>query len=137
MSIRTDVSVGEFLDKLTILQIKLERIQDPDKRENIRREYDLLNQNWAGSVYSGIDPGESLTALRRVNESLWDIEDRIREKEARSEFDADFIELARSVYLINDERAAIKRRLNEQYGSGLVEEKSYAPYRRDQDTPQQ
>ncbi len=129
MNITTPVSVGEFLDKLTILQIKSERMSDPDKLANVRRELAVLEQTWAASPFADTDVGSELGRLKAVNEKLWEIEDRIRLKEAAGEFDAEFIALARSVYITNDERAAIKRELNLRLGSDLVEEKSYADYR--------
>ena len=129
MNITTPVSVGEFLDKLTILQIKSERMSDPDKLANVRRELAVLEQTWAASPFADTDVDGELGQLKAVNEKLWEIEDRIRLKEAAGEFDAEFIELARSVYTTNDERAAIKRELNLRLGSDLVEEKSYADYR--------
>lgn len=129
MNITTPVSVGEFLDKLTILQIKSERMSDPDKLANVRRELAVLEQTWAASPFADTDVGSELGRLKAVNEKLWEIEDRIRLKEAAGEFDAEFIALARSVYITNDERAAIKRELNLRLGSDLVEEKSYAHYR--------
>ena len=129
MNITTPVSVGEFLDKLTILQIKSERMSDPDKLANVRRELAVLEQTWAASPFADTDVRSELGRLKAVNEKLWEIEDRIRLKEAAGEFDAEFIALARSVYITNDERAAIKRELNLRLGSDLVEEKSYADYR--------
>lgn len=130
MNITTEVSLGEFLDKLTILQIKSERIRDAAKLANVRKELALLNQTWARSPFAGNDIRESLGRLKAINEKLWAIEDDIRIKEATGTFDREFIELARSVYICNDERAAIKRELNILLGSELVEEKSYADYRR-------
>lgn len=130
MNITVEVSLGEFLDKLTILQIKAERIKDPAKLANVRKELALLERTWAASSFADKDISEPLGRLKAVNEALWDIEDRIRIKESEGAFDQEFIELARSVYLRNDERAAIKRELNVLLGSELVEEKSYADYRR-------
>ncbi len=130
MNLKVDISVGEFLDKLTILEIKAERIQDEARRANVIKERDLLRRTWEESPLAQADVGENLKALRAVNEALWDIEDRIRLKESKGQFDAEFIELARSVYLTNDRRAAIKRELNLALGSELIEEKSYTDYRR-------
>lgn len=130
VNITVEVSPGEFLDKLTILQIKSERIDDPEKLANVRRELELLERTWARSAFVDQDIGEPLARLKAVNERLWDIEDRIRTKESHGAFDREFIELARSVYLCNDERAAIKRHVNLLLGSQLIEEKSYADYRR-------
>ena len=130
MNITVDVSLGEFLDKLTILQIKSERIKDSKKLLNIRKELDLLTQTWSRSPFAAADIRAPLARLKAINEKLWDIEDQIRIKESQAAFDGDFIELARSVYVSNDERAAIKRELNVLLGSELVEEKSYADYQR-------
>ncbi len=124
------VSPGELLDKITILRIKSERVRDAVKLDNIRRELALLEQTRSQSVPIGPALQAEEARLLQVNRELWDIEDRIREYESRQCFDAGFIELARSVYLRNDERAAIKHRINLQLGSIIVEEKSYQPYRR-------
>lgn len=128
MSLSAEISVGEFLDKITILEIKSERIADADKLENIRKELALLRRTWRESPYSQLDLAGDFSDLKLINEKLWDIEDRIREKEAAGAFDDDFIGLARSVYITNDERAGVKRRINLKAGSGLVEEKSYSDY---------
>ena len=129
MTIQVPVSVGELLDKLTILAIKLERIDDPAKRANIAREHAALE---AVVEARDLRHPEGVTALeqelRSVNEQLWRIEDEIREHERQQRFDDAFIALARAVYRTNDERAALKRRLNALTGSELVEEKSYAAY---------
>ena len=130
MNIKVDVSLGEFLDKVTILEIKAGRIEDEAKLANVRHELDLLRRTWSDSPFAQKDISEPLARLKAINEKLWDIEDRIRTKESQGAFDPEFIELARSVYLCNDERAAIKRELNLLLGSELVEEKSYADYRR-------
>jgi hypothetical protein len=122
------VSPGELLDKITILRIKVARIQEAGKLANVKLELALLEDTWRASGPDK-DVSQDEHALQAVNERLWDIEDRLREKEARQTFDRDFIELARSVYVANDERAAIKKRINLQLGSRLVEEKSYKPYR--------
>lgn len=123
------VSPAELLDKVTILRIKLARIQDAAKLANVKLELALLEQTWRESGCASHDVALDERALQNVNERLWDIEDRIRDKEARQTFDRDFIELARAVYICNDERAAIKKRINVQLGSRLVEEKSYKQYR--------
>ena len=122
------VSPGELLDKITILKIKQERIHDAAKLANVRLELELLEQTWRHSGCAAASPGADERALRAVNEKLWDIEDRIRAKESTRSFDAEFVELARAVYLANDERAAIKRRINVTLGSRIIEEKSYASY---------
>jgi hypothetical protein len=123
------VSPGELLDKITILRIKSQRIPDADKLANVRLELDLLQRTWAtlGAATAAVAADEQ--ALQAVNEQLWDIEDRIRDKEAARSFDQDFIELARAVYHRNDERATIKKRISTALGSRIVEEKSYQPYR--------
>jgi len=123
------VSFGELLDKIAILEIKSERIADPAKLVNIRRELDALNSTWAAADASRVDISELRTALREVNERLWVIEDDIRLKEKAQAFDAEFIRLARAVYFENDERARIKRDINLRLGSAYVEEKSYQDYR--------
>jgi hypothetical protein len=123
------ISPGELLDKITILRIKSVRITDAAKLANVRLELSRLEQNWAASVPAATDLLAEETELARVNAALWDIEDQIRDHESEQRFDAGFIELARSVYLRNDERAAIKRRINLKLASELIEEKSYRPYR--------
>ena len=118
------VSWGELLDKLTILEIKRERIAAADARANVGREHDLLR---AAGEPALRDPAiaDLYDQLRQVNGELWDIEDAIRAEEEKATFGAAFVALARSVYRKNDERAAIKRRINDALGSELVEEKSY------------
>jgi hypothetical protein len=128
MALYVEVSAGELLDKLTILEIKAARIQDPAKLANVHKELKSLRAAWSSAPCSRIDVSTPIAALKSVNEALWDIEDEIRRKEARQEFDREFIELARSVYHRNDERAAIKRELNRLLDSDLVEEKSYTDY---------
>ncbi|HHJ10761.1 MAG TPA: hypothetical protein ENK25_07695 [Bacteroidetes bacterium] len=120
-----EVSNGEIIDKLTILEIKLEKIEDPEKRRNIEKEYLLLSKAAAG-ILSKDDP--LYHQLKDVNMQLWDIEDRIRDLERNKNFGEEFIRTARSVYQQNDLRADLKRRINEKTGSGLMEEKSYKPY---------
>jgi hypothetical protein len=127
--IQTPVSYGELIDKITILEIKSRRITDEAKLANVRNELDMLNATWANSAASQTDISDERARLLAVNEALWDIEDRIRLKERAQAFDAEFIELARSVYFRNDERAAFKREINQKLGSELVEEKSYQDYR--------
>ena len=123
------ISPGELLDKITILRIKVARIVDAAKVANVRLELELLEQTWRTSGCAAVDVARDERALQDVNERLWDVEDLIRDKEAKQTFDREFIELARAVYVANDERAAIKKRINLQLGSRLVEEKSYKPYR--------
>jgi hypothetical protein len=124
------VSAGELLDKITILRIKAARMSDAQQLANVRRELALLESTWneIGGATTELTAEEH--ALQGVNERLWDIEDRIRDKEARQLFDREFIDLARAVYVTNDERAALKKRINLQLGSRLVEEKFYAPYQK-------
>jgi hypothetical protein len=122
------ISPGELLDKITILRIKCARIADPAKLANVRLELSRLELSRQESVPDDAGIAAEEAALERVNAELWDIEDRIREHEAQRRFDADFIALARAVYRRNDERAAIKRRINVRLDSALVEEKSYRQY---------
>jgi uncharacterized protein YkuJ len=128
--IKVPISPGELLDKITILRIKSKRMADPKKLANVRAELAALEETWGGSAYAKIDIGVEVSELLRVNERLWVIEDDIRDKERAKQFDADFIRLARAVYFENDERAAIKRRINSKLGSSIIEEKSYAEYKR-------
>jgi len=125
LSVQT--SPGEFLDKLTILEIKAGRIADPAKLANVRHELGLLRDAWAAAAPAR-DVSALVADLKSVNEALWDIEDRIRAKEAARTFDDEFVELARSVYRTNDRRAEIKRAINEALGSDIREEKSYQSY---------
>jgi Family of unknown function (DUF6165) len=127
--IKVPISPGELLDKITILRIKSARISDAGKLANVRRELALLEQHWRQAVPATGPLAAHEAALERVNAELWEIEDRIRELEAQRRFDAGFIELARAVYLRNDERAAIKQRINLALDSAIIEEKSYQPYR--------
>ncbi len=123
------ISPGELLDKITILRIKSARMTDETKLRNVRVELDALEQTWreSGAAVPAVAADEA--ALQKVNEELWDIEDRIRDKERAGEFDAVFIDLARAVYVTNDERARFKKNINMTLGSRLVEEKSYQSYR--------
>lgn len=122
------ISPGELLDKITILRIKAARMSDPAKVANVRLELDLLEKTWRDSGAAIPEVAADEAELQRVNESLWVIEDDIRDKERAQEFDARFVALARAVYVTNDERAAIKKRINVALGSRIVEEKSYKPY---------
>ncbi|MBM4238606.1 MAG: hypothetical protein FJ154_03620 [Gammaproteobacteria bacterium] len=123
------ISPGELLDKITILRIKSARMTDPVKVGNVRLELELLEKTWRDSGSAIPEVAADEAALQRVNEALWDIEDKIRDKELASAFDAEFIELARAVYVTNDERASVKKRINVALGSRIVEEKSYKPYK--------
>lgn len=122
---KIEVSNGEIIDKLTIIQIKLERIKDEAKLKNLHREFRYLSKA-ASSILNTSDP--LYKALYDVNCRLWDIEDKIRNMEREKNFNSDFIEIARSVYHFNDERAEIKREINLKTSSGLIEEKSYEKY---------
>ena len=122
-----EVSHGEIVDKLTILQIKKENITDPIKLDNIVKEYDYLLSIVENNLGISIESPEYLELLS-INQELWVIEDDIRDKERIKEFDDDFIKLARSVYYTNDVRAKIKKEINLKYSSGFVEEKSYRQY---------
>ncbi|WP_146910112.1 DUF6165 family protein [Arenimonas daejeonensis] len=127
--IQVPVSFGELLDKIAILQIKSERMADPAKLANVRRELDALDATWAAHPASRTDISELRAALKAVNERLWVIEDDIRLKEKAQAFDAEFVRLARAVYFENDDRAKIKKDINLALGSAYVEEKSYQDYR--------
>ena len=123
---KIEVSVGEVVDRLSILEIKLERIGDPAKLQNVRAEYDLLLKGLEGAGISR--ESEDFKALKAVNGRLWEIEDLIRKKERAGQFDREFVELARAVYRENDKRFEIKSRINRMTGSKLVEEKEYIDY---------
>ncbi|MCA1714449.1 MAG: DUF6165 family protein [Gammaproteobacteria bacterium] len=129
--IHVPVSYGELLDKIAILQIKSERMTDPDKLANVRAELSALEQTWMAHSAAVADIAKLRAELKAVNERLWAIEDDIRIKEKAQAFDADFIRLARSVYFENDQRARIKREINTALGSAYVEEKSYEDYKAD------
>jgi len=125
---KIDISTGELADKVSILSIKLERISNPSKIKNIQKEYDILLKPM---ITCGITlDSDEFIRLKAVNLELWDIEDRIRIKEASKAFDSEFIELARSVYVTNDQRAEIKKQINLAYNSDLVEEKEYVDYKK-------
>ena len=128
MQLMTPVSPGELLDKLTILEIKSERIDDPDKLTNVRHERDLLEGVWNDSGLSNDRVLQLKGQLRTINEALWDIEDEIRDCERDGDFGERFVELARSVYRTNDQRSEVKKAINLELGSAIVEEKSYADY---------
>ena len=128
MQLQVPVSVGEVLDKITILQIKLAHIYDSAKRVNVQNELDALLPLVAGDAFTTNQMQGLVAELKAVNEALWNIEDDIREKEAAKSFDAEFIKLARAVYVTNDKRAEIKKQINLETGSALIEEKSYESY---------
>lgn len=129
MQLMTPVSPGELLDKLTILEIKAERIDDAEKLANVGHERQLLEEVWRRSELENEEAVRLRAELKAVNERLWDIEDSIRDEERAGRFGERFIELARAVYVTNDERAAIKKAINLELGSKIVEEKSYSKYR--------
>jgi hypothetical protein len=126
--ISAPISYGELVDKITILEIKSERIDDAAKVANVQHELEILESTWAESSQGAADITDAKARLKTVNEALWDIEDKIRLKEQAKAFDDEFIELARAVYVTNDKRAAIKKEINLALGSELVEEKSYQDY---------
>lgn len=123
-----EISAGELLDKIAILEIKQRRISDSGKQQNIRRELEALSSVRARALPSTQSLDAYFAELTRVNEILWDTEDEIRDCERRRDFGARFVELARTVYRTNDQRSAIKRAVNDLVGSRLVEEKSYSHY---------
>jgi hypothetical protein len=127
--IHVPISPGELIDKITILQIKSERMSDAAKLANVRTELALLDATWRQSSHAAVNIDAEWADLKRINSALWDIEDHIRDKERARQFDQAFIELARAVYVTNDERAAVKRTINTKLGSRIVEEKSYASYK--------
>jgi hypothetical protein len=126
MALLAPISAGELIDKITILRIKAQRIA-ADKRANVRHELDLL-EALAARELAGIDLDALTAELTTINAGLWDIEDGKRDAERRGDFGPAFVALARWVYLENDRRAAVKRRINDAAGSDIIEEKSYAPY---------
>ena len=126
--IAVPVSYGELIDKITILEIKSERIADERKLVNVRHELELLESTWSDASSEAHDISDARARLKAVNEELWEIEDDIRIKESKREFDDRFIQFARAVYVTNDKRANIKKEINLALGSELVEEKSYEDY---------
>lgn len=127
-AIAIEVSPGELLDKISILEIKSERISDPDKLGNIRYELKRLQEILSDRFAGDTAIVRLMAELKAINEKLWDIEDDIRDCESRKDFGETFVQLARSVYLTNDRRAEIKREINTLCGSAIVEEKSYTQY---------
>ena len=127
-SILVPVSPGELIDKITILEIKSERITDADKLHNVRAELDLLLQARNAAVPPSDELAHLTAELKHINQTLWQVEDVLRDCERRRDFGPTFIQLARSVYRHNDHRATLKRRINQRLGCSLLEEKSYAPY---------
>jgi len=127
-TISTPVSFGEVLDKITILEIKVQNISDDEKQANVKKELNILLNTWEKYVEDNNEINTLKQKLKEINQSLWDIEDNIRIKESKKEFDDEFIQIARSVYVVNDQRAAAKKEVNILLGSELVEEKSYQDY---------
>lgn len=128
MNVILEISIGEFFDKITILEIKKERISDEAKLVNINKELDALNTLLDSLPFSRIDVENEVSELKAINEKLWVIEDDIREKESQKLFDDGFIQLARAVYFTNDRRSEVKHEINLKLGSDFVEEKSYEEY---------
>src|SRR5688500_2677821 len=126
--IKVPISPGELIDKITILEIKAANISDATKLANVKIELQLLQETWRSSAFASSNIDAEWKQLRDINKKLWDIEDDIRDKERERKFDQEFIELARAVYVTNDERAAVKKQINTKLGSKIVEEKSYAKY---------
>ena len=127
-NIKVPVSPGEVLDKITILEIKSERMSDPDKVHNVKAELSLLQETWNENIRDTREIQSLHAQLKEINEALWEIEDDIRDKERAKEFDDRFIELARAVYVTNDKRSRVKKELNLHLGSEIIEEKSYQDY---------
>jgi hypothetical protein len=128
MNVRVEISIGEFFDKLTILEIKRSRIKDAAKLENIERELNGLNRLLEELPFSRKDVSDEVDELEAINEKLWVIEDELRDKESHRTFDDTFIQLARAVYKNNDRRFEVKKAINRKLGSDFIEEKSYKPY---------
>ncbi len=128
MRLLAPLSVGELIDKITILKIKQKKASDKEKLNNINHELDELETTWKNEKAPELDISDLFDQLTEVNEALWKIEDDIRAKEAVNTFDQEFIELARSVYKQNDRRAELKKEINLRSGSALVEEKLYQEY---------
>lgn len=122
------ISPGELLDKITILEIKSERIESAEKKANVDKELGMLNQVWSDAVNEDDALQKMRSELKAINENLWVIEDDIRDEERDKRFSERFIELARSVYVTNDQRADVKKRINLHLKSDIVEEKSYQDY---------
>lgn len=122
------ISWGELFDKLTILQIKLDNLQDKNALKNVKIEYDQLSIIYNNNFLEDENAKRLLADLKQINQKLWDIEDDIRDKERNKTFDEEFIELARNVYITNDERSRIKRNINKTFVSEFIEEKSYSDY---------
>lgn len=128
MDILIPASAGELIDKITILEIKVKNIRDPEKNRNVAKELEALVKCLRKNISDADQLADLRASLKSINEALWDIEDDIRLCEQRREFGDKFIKLARSVYRQNDKRAAVKKEINVLLGSSIIEEKSYADY---------
>ena len=128
MDILIPASAGELIDKITILEIKVKNIRDPEKNRNVAKELEALVKCLRKNISDADQLTDLRASLKSINEALWDIEDDIRLCEQRGEFGDKFIKLARSVYRQNDKRAAVKKEINVLLGSSIIEEKSYADY---------
>ena len=122
------ISWGELFDKITILQIKIENLQENNALKNVKTEYDQLYKIYNSNFLEDEKAKLLMVSLTQINKKLWDIEDKIRDKERIKKFDEEFIELARNVYFTNDKRSKIKRDINKTFGSTIIEEKSYSKY---------
>jgi hypothetical protein len=127
-SVEIPVAIGELIDRITILEIKVERFTDAAMTKNPRAELSMLRERRDQAIPQSPQLDALAAQLRAINQRLWDLEDRIRDCERRADFGPDFIAVARSIYRTNDERAAVKRQISIKFGSDLIEEKSYAPY---------
>ena len=125
---KVELPLGDVVDKITILLIKVDKIGDPEKLGNIRTELETLRRAWSDAGHPQLEALDDWAGLREVNHKLWDVEDDLRDCERSQDFGPRFVELARSVYHLNDRRAKLKRAINVALGSRLVEEKSYAAY---------
>ena len=127
-NLKVPISLGELIDKITILRIKSNKINSNEAQKNIKLELEKLEHILNETMLINTNLKNFETKLSKINQSLWDIEDQLREKEKEKKFDKKFISLARMVYYKNDERAKIKRMINKNFGSELIEEKSYTQY---------
>ncbi|MAR41691.1 MAG: hypothetical protein CMA43_00680 [Euryarchaeota archaeon] len=128
MGINVSISIGELIDKITILEIKLEKINESDKKQNIKHELDLLNIEYIKIQELNKEIETYFKQLKEINLELWDIEESIRDCERRNNFDSEFVELSRKIYIKNDLRFEIKNKINKKFSSEIVEEKSYSKY---------
>jgi hypothetical protein len=128
MELSVPTSLGDALDRLTILRIKTRKILDPQKQANVRREAEAIARAWNAAGLPFPEEVPEFSSLEAVNEALWEVEDSLRLLESRSDFGPEFVRLARSVYVTNDQRAALKRAVNQRFGSTLMEEKQHPSY---------